>query len=131
AIRSIWYGSSRGTAASWCRMASTGDCHSPRCSPAGPGWPCASPDERSEIMTTRALPHLLLSALLVLTAIGLSLTAGTGALLALGMIAVAVAITLVGLVRFGSQFVLIALLVVGYFSGWIKIRTGSWIGSSL
>ena len=62
-------------------------------------------------MTTRALPHLLLSALLVLTAIGLSLTAGTGALLDLGMIAVAVAITLVGLVRFGSQFVLIALLV--------------------
>jgi hypothetical protein len=85
----------------------------------------------SIVMTTRALPHLLFSALLVLAAVALSLTAGTGALLGLGMLAVAISITLVGLVRFGAQFVLIALLVVGYFSGWIKIHTGSWIGYAL
>jgi hypothetical protein len=58
-------------------------------------------------------------------------TASANQMLAAGSMLTLVLFVLAGLAWYGSQFVLIALLVVGFFAGWLKLRFSSWIGYAL
>jgi hypothetical protein len=66
-----------------------------------------------------------------LGALLVGLTTSAHQMLAMGSVITLLLFVLAGLAWYGSDFVLIALLVAGYFAGWMKLRFSSWTGYAL